>query len=687
LQQTVNRILYLLIAIGTLAGLYGAALRYRAESRNRRVEIALDFTEVARLADIAHQPIRTLLSDTFKPAGVTSVAIIEDTLDSLQAEGAIRIEQRSGETVVSIFREGLARRIEEGLRARGITPLSNILSGNAFINPSPRPCTHFLLTYPEFSPGRIYAGFRVPADFANLRSLGVGLDPEAVEAVRRAGMAPIGRVGNFPGASPSTMAAVLRDLREQGVRTVIFSGMEVMGFRGQEKEAAQSLLAAGVQYGQIEFGKQKGDEKLSRALHGQFVRVHSIGEAEMTTLDESEAVDRFVRATRERNIRLCYIRLPTLAGANPVETNREYIGKIVRGVVRSGAMELGPAHIYSETGVPFWAYVLMAIGVSAGVALLLTQLLPFGQRATFWVLSGFIVLTVGAVMLVGETGRKLVALLAALVFPSLACLRSELLDRTNVTHSSAIPPGAAVWRALGALTLASGVTALGITHVIGLLATRPFMLKANQFMGIKLAHALPILLVGVIAAIGLPHWERARQQEWVRLREQFARLFAEPLRVGQVLLALVALLLLVLIVMRTGNESGVGVSEIELKFRTFLDRVLPVRPRTKEFLVGHPAFVLALALAFVERRKWAVPLFVVGVVGQVSLLNTFCHIHTPLVLSLIRAITGLVFGAVIGLALFWLVEHFNPTRMTETACVSAEPPAHSTGAVESISER
>jgi hypothetical protein len=54
------------------------------------------------------------------------------------------------------------------------------------------------------------------------------------------------------------------------------------------------------------------------------------------------------------------------------------------------------------------------------------------------------------------------------------------------------------------------------------------------------------------------------------------------------------------------------------------------------------------------------PIFVVGVIGQVSILNTFCHTHTPLHLSLIRDVTGLVFGTVLGLALFWIVDRLLP---------------------------
>jgi peptidoglycan/LPS O-acetylase OafA/YrhL len=95
---------------------------------------------------------------------------------------------------------------------------------------------------------------------------------------------------------------------------------------------------------------------------------------------------------------------------------------------------------------------------------------------------------------------------------------------------------------------------------------------------------------------------------------------------------------------------------MEMKIRSLLDRTLPVRPRTKEFLIGHPAFVLALALWFRGRRRWAAPLLVVGVVGQVSMLNTFCHVHTPLYLSLVRVVTGLALGAALGWAAFRVIE-------------------------------
>ncbi|MDI6828546.1 MAG: DUF5693 family protein, partial [Armatimonadota bacterium] len=79
--------------------------------------------------------------------------------------------------------------------------------------------------------------------------------------------------------------------------------------------------------------------------------------------------------------------------------------------------------------------------------------------------------------------------------------------------------------------------------------------------------------------------------------------------------------------------------------------ILFVRPRTKEFLIGHPAMFLGITSLLSRRRAWGLPLIALGTLGQVSMLNTFCHIHTPLVLSAIRTLNGLV----LGLALGWIV--------------------------------
>ena len=110
--------------------------------------------------------------------------------------------------------------------------------------------------------------------------------------------------------------------------------------------------------------------------------------------------------------------------------------------------------------------------------------------------------------------------------------------------------------------------------------------------------------------------------------------------------------LLLIYLLRTGNDTTT-VSEYERLFRAMLDNVLFVRPRTKEFLFGHPLLLLAFYWGY--QRDEMLPVLALGAIGQISLVNTFAHIHTPVLTSLLRTINGLVLGIVIGVALILVV--------------------------------
>jgi hypothetical protein len=109
---------------------------------------------------------------------------------------------------------------------------------------------------------------------------------------------------------------------------------------------------------------------------------------------------------------------------------------------------------------------------------------------------------------------------------------------------------------------------------------------------------------------------------------------------------------------RSGHTAGVPVPAIEIKLRAFLEQVMYARPREKEFAIGHPAFLLA-AMAAV--RQWPrllhFLLVIAATIGQSTLVETFAHLRTPVLMSLIRGVDGLVLGALVGLVLVAAV-HF-----------------------------
>jgi hypothetical protein len=99
--------------------------------------------------------------------------------------------------------------------------------------------------------------------------------------------------------------------------------------------------------------------------------------------------------------------------------------------------------------------------------------------------------------------------------------------------------------------------------------------------------------------------------------------------------------------LRSGN-SGIEI-DVELVLREQLEDLFAIRPRTKEFLIGFPALVLAIVAAARSRHGWW--LYAVAAIGTASAINTFTHFHSPLVISLLRTVYGMGLGFVVGLAL------------------------------------
>jgi hypothetical protein len=289
----------------------------------------------------------------------------------------------------------------------------------------------------------------------------------------------------------------------------------------------------------------------------------------------------------------------------------------------------------------------------------------------FWVSVG-IGLLVGIVLAIpghAVKGREILALLSACTFPTLGLCAYVLPAAVPTASISEV-----LKRAFASYARMTLATLAGIVFIVGLLSGRLFLLKVDEFLGVKLVLVAPVLLTLAYYGLGLASlspnagWGPRR----ARIEQTLRAIYDKPLIIGQVVLGIVVLVAFALFVARSGNDPGVGVSGAELKMRALLDKYLLVRPRTKEFALGHPALFFALAAAASGRfPKWIMPLIVVGAVGQSSLLDTFCHLHTPLLISMLRGLIGWALGAVIGAVLFALVSRAVPATAPALAAEEA----------------
>ncbi|MFM7320453.1 MAG: DUF5693 family protein [Armatimonadota bacterium] len=613
--MTLRWLLWGMVALGVAGGLTGAARRYSIEMRNRAVEISVDLEEVREAASAQGVPLDEALV-RLKTAGANSVIVAEDTMAHLRDQGDVSVlRDPSGGTRIVAVGPGECERIVAALNR----------------NRLPSTMTR---------PGEVSVGL----PWSIVESIGVGLPSDAVAVARAAGLGVVGRVGAGRDADAARIAEICRALTGAGVRTVIFTGDVVLGYPKRLEATAQALRESDspLQYGSVEFGKQRGDAGLTRLAPDRTVRVHAVTSAEMATATVPDNIQRFSLAARERNIRLCFVRL-FLDAASPLDAAVAYVGGI-RSALARGGMGSGPARSYPDFESPAWQRALCGLGVGAGVLLLLDSIAGV-LRA--WGGVTFVVPLVCAGLASAPIGlgAKLVALIAGCTFPALGMLAWPV--RTPSRRSAA--------GLVTGLLRPSLTTAAGIALVVGLLADGRFLVKADAFTGVKATLAVPVALVAMVELLGL-HGDSpggfmsAVSGAWKR----WCAWLSSPILAGQAVGAAVALALVAMLLLRSGNDPGVGVSDFELKIRALLDKVLTVRPRFKDIL-GHPALVLATAARMDGRRAIGGALLLLGTVGQSSLLNTFCHLHTPLSASALRDVIGLALGLPIGLLLvrFW----------------------------------
>ena len=634
--RTARTVCWTLVAVGVVAAVIAGAFRVRTELADRTVGIVLDYDELRRLAAASGYNTAQVL-DRMKVAGATGVALTEETLRDALAGGELYPVPVSSRDVnvmglptgalagppaiISRVHRSLIERLGIGRRAAEVIPQgASTMRVNIW-------------------------GVRL----ADLGQLGIGHNLRGPVEIRQAGLEVVAR----PRTEGNQWAAdaALKLAKEAGAKLVVFSGNAALGYPDNLGGVAVAIRQNGLTYGYVEFGKQYGDAGLAARLAGDFLRVHSINDTEMLGMSVRRAIDRFVLAVRERNIRVCYVRLFAPSGQDAVASADAYVRQLCADL-RSYGFTLGTPQPLQPRTVSVVLRWLAGVGALAAVALCLIQLLGCRPGPTLVGLAAFgALVTLGAVGSLNGT-MKAGALLAALALPTLAVCRIGGDSGEALTR----------WRALGAGLLsffgASGISILGGVLIVGCLADTRYMLKLDQFSGVKLAHIVPLLGV-IVVQVG---WDlgsgtaEAGERRVVTLMRGWREAAAAVIRYWHAVVFLVCAAAIGLMVVRSGNEAGSSVPGVELAFRSLLNHVFGVRPRTKEVLIGHPLLILAFARMAGGRNTGRWLLLGLGVIGQVSIVNTFTHLHTPLAVSVERTLHGLWAGALVGVALCILVE-------------------------------
>ncbi len=663
-----SRVLVLIIAAGLIAALVVSFQRNTVEQANRTVDLALDYEDVLKLAQQSGKDPSVVLQDV-KEAGISSLAVYETTFKKLNENG--KATAVPGADLIKAYHSGAL----EDPAWRALVADGTVKGTEVYVT------GHDPLTYREVKEDLLrrlgsdrvtplsVGGeevLAVKAEYESFLKMNLGMPTDEMKAVNDAGFYVLARPSNYEACTPDDVRAVFSRLEGVKVSEMVFSGKECLGSTKALQTTIDELKDRHMTLGlieavsQLQFYPQTGRNEIAKGIgYDHIARLYSIPKDEQPKLKIDTAVERWGNTDMERNIRIDLLRIydkpsPELS---LYDTNMAYFHAVSRELAKRG-YEVGPAASFSSFYPSRYLRAVMMFGVAAAGVLYLSLILPrLNARPRLQYMLVLVLGLAAAIPLLMGNGSKIrviAALASANLFPALAVIWQ--LDRIRALKECTLKAGRLIVTAFLALLITGVLSYVGAAYLSGSLADTEYLLEFNIFRGIKLTFILPIVLVAIAFLQRFDVFD-GRMDDTEGVMEQLRRILDMPVRIKTLLGLLVVAAAGVVFIARSGHTAGMPVPQAELKLRAFLEQAFYARPRSKELFIGHPAFMLA-AMAFL--KKWPTWVFfvlvLVATIGQGSMVETFAHMRTPVFMSTMRGIGGIVLGGALGAVLMVLIE-------------------------------
>jgi hypothetical protein len=647
-----DKVLLAILVLSVIVSLFTLYQRAGIERPYNHVELVADYDKYKMLADDMGISIEDALR-MLKDAGVTTVAIKEETLGKVRKAGYISVMELWELKEQWILREEL-NEIAQRIKDSNLDP-----SGTVVILPRDRdayerinqPLRLRAKGYRDWSGGGAYA-ITISGRYEDLEDLAVGFDYDKFEQAQRLGLNIAARPFNYKGITEGAIEELFEKFEKYPVTSIIFDGKQALGYPDNLEATADMIEKTGIVIGPIETWvqlkhiDQAGLDDLIRLSGYRAVRVFSLNEAEANKVTPKEVMDRWFRAVDERNLRLVYLNPKIEDFKSPdenFETNRFYIEEFA-GIITDRGFKLDRVVPMKDYNIGRTRMLIITAGIVAGAVLLLDSVFKIGKKYLYGLLLLGMAGSAALYVIMPGLAEKAFALGAAVVFPSIAMVYITHHCKSIGENGKSLKLAAVIGHSIIELLKVSAISLIGAAFVASLLSATPYLLEMDIFRGVKIAHIIPVgvFIIAYFLIIGY------KRDQYNSLQEEIEALFNTSIVVKYALLAAIAAVGAYLYLGRTGHTAGAPIFELEVQVRTFLEQTLAARPRTKEFLVAHPAMIIMIAAALTRYKSAILPLGLAATIGQVSMVNSFCHLRTPLYMSAWRTAYGIGFGIVFG---------------------------------------
>ncbi|MFP4498967.1 MAG: DUF5693 family protein [Vulcanimicrobiota bacterium] len=642
-KSHLEKVYLILIILGFISALVVLTGRIIAEKKNNRVELVLDYQELQELSARENIPLNQVLQK-FGESGITSLSFNEMSLKSLEEEGKaqffrgaqlkgiLKLSSSEDAPLISInpgslyifgFTPGLKAAIESNLK---------LLYGEDF----------YRNTKISTGDGTEIEAIEIPSASVDFHTRGIGFNYELIEKTASLGFYTVLRPENRVDISSYKIKEYFNRMATlPKVTDIIFGGgNEVMGYPLDLDATVEGFVNTNISFGAIEVpnvkAQQKGSQYVGLKIPARTVRVQSINPQYLEKLRPENAIDIFRLGVRERNIRVLYLRpYPrALEQDSVLATNVSYV-KNLKAELEKFGFQTGPASRFPLMNPhPVWIVLISFATVSA--FMLILGCFKIESQAMAVVLGILTLVFVLGLIILGKTHlvQKIAGLAIGILFPVLA-FTSNLEDMNSIKSEKKLLK--IMGFALSKFVKITLVTIIGGLMIAALFASTTYMLAIDGFRGVKLVMVAPSLIILFLYYIyGVDPYSK------------FKNLMQQTLRYWQITVLVILGAAGLVLIMRSGNAADMLTSTSERQFRVMLENIFWVRPRFKDFMIGHPAMILTWGFYYI-RQSLGLGLFILaGGIGQADIIDTFAHVHTPVFISLVRVISGAVLGTFIG---------------------------------------
>ena len=494
------------------------------------------------------------------------------------------------------------------------------------------------------------------ADKEHFENLSFGIDQNKLEIINDSDLKPSIQLKNNLSINRAMIRQKYLSFTDQSSESLIlFKGDSVLGYPHQLELVKNKFLDHNLILALPEFSSQLALNTLAKSLPTSALIVHALNEKEQLKQTFTTLKRRYLRAAKERRVNVLIIHpLFNLYTQNSIfEENLTFFKELNNELQAFGFKMQAPKLLsfYDYNPIKTWELYLISLLLLVSLLCSANLLFPLKKQISLLISTTYVLLIYLFQINNKETlwALCLSFLLATLVpFLSLALLFPLQSIKKNKTP---------YLKSLSFLIMIF-LCALGGGLMISAMLSQPaFLLGIKRFIGVKTSFILPILATALYFYL--------RPERLKAIYYVFKRILFAPLRSAYLVLILFFLFIVILLVLRSDHQFSFIVPNFEKSFRELLENLFFARPRFKEFLIGYPFLMTGcyLYLKNIWRQlNWF--FIVIGCVAPISIINSFCHVHTPLNISLYRSFLGFFLGFILSSTIILLINFFRKKENT-----------------------